>query len=444
MVSVSVQGNTKTVLVTTENQMRNSSAIYLKGRMNLLQLRKVIAIFMVMQIFTISLGFTGTAQEASVDSEDIILGKFDTDSAINNWGLTKSTDVIRMYDRSAKWVCANVDSTTKLYSTHSNPSGFPADLTGYTMFNAWIYLPEAFGSNVSICMMSDQSNGNNYYLYQLVLDWTGWKKISIPFSEFIKVKSPNWSDIRYFTISASGWPKPGLPSYDIATMYFDQVWLSKSEIAPQSILSATPKSGYDDFPIYGGEVSVQFCNQLLTPIRKDAVSVYNETGDTIDQLDMTVTDGNKLTVKVNQMLDFSAKYRVALNDTLFDSYGQSVPAEFTFTTMNEGLSAAIPSLKDSNGTVLAALPASGKIIASTNVVNHTEEDLPATLIVAVYDQNGALIDIAVQEHTVLKNDDETISIEMERSSYANCSVKAFACDSLKTMNLLRAEFLQIS
>ena len=78
------------------------------------------------------------------------------------------------------------------------------------------------------------------------------------------------------------------------------------------------------------------------------------------------------------------------------------------------------------------------------MVNRTAEDLPATLILAVYDENNALIDMAVTEQSVLKNDDAAISVEMERSSYANCSVKAFVCDSLTTMNLLRAEFLQIS
>ena len=410
----------------------------------MLQLRNVIAVFMVGLICTMSLEFTGIAQEANTASDDIILGKFNTDSAIGSWGLTTSMDVTRMYDRSAKWVCANPDSTKRVYSTYSNPNGFPADLTEYTMFNAWIYLPEAFGSNVSFCMMGDQSNGNNYFLYQLVLDWVGWKKISIPLSKFISVKKPSWSDVRYFYVSASGWPKPGLPSYDIATMYFDQVWLSKGEIVPQTILSANPKDGYDDFPIYGGEISVRFGNQLITPIRQGAVSVYDESGATIDQFDVTVTDGNQLTVTINPILDFSSQYKIKLKDTLFDSYGQSVPAEFTVTTMQEGLSAAIPSLLDSLGNVLAALPADGKIIASTKVVNRTAENLPATLILAVYDENNALIDMAVTEQSVLKNDDAAISVEMERSSYANCSVKAFVCDSLTTMNLLRAEFLQIS
>lgn len=76
-----------------------------------MQLRNVIAVFMVGLICTMSLEFTGIAQEANTASDDIILGKFNTDSAIGSWGLTTSMDVTRMYDRSAKWVCANTEIT---------------------------------------------------------------------------------------------------------------------------------------------------------------------------------------------------------------------------------------------------------------------------------------------------------------------------------------------
>lgn len=146
--------------------------------------------------------------------------------SIASMSLTADGEVTLSGALSAKWVCGDLAETVRIESDYSDDNGFSGNVSAYSAVNLWMYLPKAYGSNVSLIMQGDQSSVNHYFIYQLMLDWTGWKQVTIPLCAFERVNNPTWTDIRSFRISAFGWPISGLPDNAATIINIDSIWLS--------------------------------------------------------------------------------------------------------------------------------------------------------------------------------------------------------------------------
>lgn len=94
-------------------------------------------------------------------------------------------------------------------------------------------------------------------------------------------------------------------------------------------------------------------------------------------------------------------------------------------------------IKDINGNNLYSLTPDTTIIAKVNVKNHTGSNRNAAVIVALYDQDDALKNIAFSEKEFLKNTEETFGAGFRTpENVEGYKLKAFLWDGIDTMNAL--------
>ncbi|GAT31845.1 carbohydrate binding domain-containing protein [Terrimicrobium sacchariphilum] len=80
----------------------------------------------------------------------------------------------------------------------------PEDWSSYQALSLWIYADKANGQVLNFWVYSGEG-GQNYYFHKLVVDWTGWKQIVLPLSEFHAVRDPaGWNKVTGFMISGKG------------------------------------------------------------------------------------------------------------------------------------------------------------------------------------------------------------------------------------------------
>lgn len=80
----------------------------------------------------------------------------------------------------------------------------PEDWSPYQTLSLWIYADKANGQILNFWVYSGEG-GQNYYFHKLAVDWTGWKHIILPLSEFRAVRDPEgWNKVTGFMISGKG------------------------------------------------------------------------------------------------------------------------------------------------------------------------------------------------------------------------------------------------
>ncbi len=88
---------------------------------------------------------------------------------------------------------------------------FSPDWSSATSLIIKMYSKKATGQVIYFAPYSenDAAEGYDYYRYPVTINWTGWKQIAIPFSQFKAVRSPaGWQKIDQLKI-ASNWDKAG-------------------------------------------------------------------------------------------------------------------------------------------------------------------------------------------------------------------------------------------
>jgi sialate O-acetylesterase len=88
---------------------------------------------------------------------------------------------------------------------------FPTDWSKTSSLLARIYSSKATGQVIYFAPYSENesSQGPDYYKYPVTINWTGWKQVAIPFSQFNAIRTPaGWQKIDQLKI-ASNWDKTG-------------------------------------------------------------------------------------------------------------------------------------------------------------------------------------------------------------------------------------------
>lgn len=100
----------------------------------------------------------------------------------------------------AKWEQAKSASVTT--------EAIPHDWSAYNCISFALYSDKATGSNFVLVLRSEtpESEAMDYFIYRVSVDWTGWKRFEIPYTEMAIAGCPRgFSKIDSITMSADGW-----------------------------------------------------------------------------------------------------------------------------------------------------------------------------------------------------------------------------------------------
>jgi len=102
----------------------------------------------------------------------------------------------------------------------------PTDWSKYEALSFWLCAESANGQKINFTVdvpSTDASQAAAYFLAQIVVDWTGWKHVVIPFAEFRPNRAPKgWSEVRGLNLSSGGWRAVPFPD---SVLYLDQMEL---------------------------------------------------------------------------------------------------------------------------------------------------------------------------------------------------------------------------
>lgn len=151
----------------------------------------------------------------------------DEEKEISSWsGAEASSDNAKKGKYSAKWVGVEKGSTMSI-------ADIPRDWTQYNLISFWAYSEVANNAKIVFNCVSEneETEGGDYFHFQIPIDWKGWKKFEIPFSSFTKARTPiGWNRINKVEFYSKGW---GIEPKDNTVLYFDDMKLEKSAAVPE-------------------------------------------------------------------------------------------------------------------------------------------------------------------------------------------------------------------
>lgn len=145
-------------------------------------------------------------------------------------GLAQSKDQVKEGQSSGKW--ENTVENSRLVAVD-----IPHDWSEYKYLTFWAYSAVANKAAIELVAYSetDQTSDDDYFKFEVVIDWTGWRQFEIPLKEFATTRNPvGWNKIDYVKIASSGWSHNPNPT---TVLYFDAMRLSNTRTA--SALSVT-------------------------------------------------------------------------------------------------------------------------------------------------------------------------------------------------------------
>ena len=138
--------------------------------------------------------------------EDIIIHAVDMDSAVsvqsNAPQGTASTEITHGHQYSVFWDYDAAEENSlilKFYDAGTNWSKC-------TTFETWIYSEKAYGNTFFIGLQCPSVNGTaSYFRKTIKVDWTGWKRLSFPISNFDIYGYPSLENVQYLFYQPYGW-----------------------------------------------------------------------------------------------------------------------------------------------------------------------------------------------------------------------------------------------
>ena len=107
----------------------------------------------------------------------------------------------------------------------------PEDWSGYRSLSLWVYSVDDTGQTITIGVEADNAETiwHDYFVCDFTIDWTGWKQVQAPLSDFRPMGSPaGWESIDgvyFFTKIYGRRPNP------YTVLYLDDLQLSAAEVA---------------------------------------------------------------------------------------------------------------------------------------------------------------------------------------------------------------------
>ena len=152
--------------------------------------------------------------------EPLVLFDFEGNDEGQVKGGEASMEQAKTGKASRKWG----DHVKKSYLTFEM---IPEDWSAYNQISFWLYSAVANDEEFIVQMMSenDETEGGDYYSYEITVNWTGWKHFELPFWRINKARTPaGWDHISKLSFIAKGWNNE--PKED-TLIYVDDIRLEK-------------------------------------------------------------------------------------------------------------------------------------------------------------------------------------------------------------------------
>lgn len=226
---------------------------------------------------------------------------------------------------------------------------------GYQYVNFWMYNPGVKMNNGAVSQIScmiwsrkgngaigsigDGASNNHYQKYNINMDWTGWKLVSIPLGDYPKTRGLHGiylyvNNQNYLRTNEIKWSEPG-NFVDV-----DMVWLSK-EIPASFTHSASIAKTETDVALNKGTVTFTFTNELDSDAA-GKISVLKNQELLAKDTDYTLAvEGKTVTVSFkDSKLAPKSQYNIVIDDKLKDVYGNCLSATgdnvvYTLNTLPE-------------------------------------------------------------------------------------------------------------
>ena len=361
----------------------------------------------------------------------------------------------RLFDaniRSNKW-SSNEGFVMSLYQAPV-ANGFPLlTVNGlYNYVNFWLYSPGSRKNGNSTSQLScvvwchkgngavgnigDHKGNTAYQKYNINMDWTGWKLISIPLGDYIKSRGLHGV---YLYANSNQWittTSNAAVAWNTENNFVDvdMVWLSKD--APTAFaLSEALVSDKEVDVLTDTDLMYSFTNELEEGAA-DKISVYNDYEPLVKGTDYeVVVNGSLMTVNFTNALKSDSSYQVKLDNDLRDVYGNDLSAGdnvvYSFTTAPKYriTDAVITKTDDS------------KASASASVKVFEGEAKSFVVILGEYSADGSLVKAAITTtDTLAAQESKTFSTEAIAVSENN-TLKAFIWDGFESMNPYPVNFV---
>ncbi|MBT3290961.1 MAG: hypothetical protein HN380_26690, partial [Victivallales bacterium] len=172
----------------------------------------------------------------------------DEAESIADWrGLKAVAEPARAGKVVARWDGAGTGATATM-----EPA--PADWSKHNLLCVDLHAAGAKGATFILNAVSDPEAGKraNYFIYQLTVDWDGWREVRIPFSRFGRARQPEgWQAIDSFTFHSRGWgiePKKG------AVLHMDNMRLEFSEKVAKRAVAPPTRHPHPKLTPWAGEL----------------------------------------------------------------------------------------------------------------------------------------------------------------------------------------------
>lgn len=102
----------------------------------------------------------------------------------------------------------------------------PHDWSRFSYLNMWLHCAEPVGEKIVAYMQSrsPQAPEDDAYLANISLDWQGWKLVSLPLADMVKLRDPQgWQQIERFCLYSQSY---GATAGTGTALALDSIWLS--------------------------------------------------------------------------------------------------------------------------------------------------------------------------------------------------------------------------
>jgi len=184
--------------------------------------------------------------DVGTDKDDSIyvLADYSVETNVVNAGFPASSEKTLSGPVSLKWAGSDMSRVPPVES-------YPTDWTQYKALAINVYSEVANNSIIRFVAVSENptTDGSDYYMANMTLNWTGWKTVVFALNEtdFVRSRNPlGWTNITGFDI----WTGFGGVNADPSTsLYLDKIFLTKDSLIDNSvdyILDATTEENFFD------------------------------------------------------------------------------------------------------------------------------------------------------------------------------------------------------
>ncbi len=152
-------------------------------------------------------------------AEKILLDEADTLGAWKAFGVNSDAAFVKTGKVSAVWKGVSGRSFSSRSFTQVE------DWSGFNAFTFWAYSGTANGAIFAVNVNASNTHIGDSFYKLVTVDWTGWKKIELPFSGFLTNRNAlGWSRVNGLTFMSEGM---GAVSKPDTTLYFDEIKVEK-------------------------------------------------------------------------------------------------------------------------------------------------------------------------------------------------------------------------